>query len=162
MIDNPLLMEWTGPYGGVPAFDKMKLEDVREAMVMGMEMNLEEIEAIANNSDDPTFENTIVEMEKSGAELDRASSYYSIFSANLSSPKFRAIQEEIAPLYSEFSSKITQNEKLFNRIKAIYEASQENPLEDDQQRLVELIYNRFAMNGAELSPEDKEKIRSHQ
>ncbi|MEQ8360275.1 MAG: M3 family metallopeptidase [Cytophagales bacterium] len=157
MIDNPLLMEWTGPYGGVPAFDKMKLEDVREAMVKGMEMNLEEIEEIANNSDAPTFENTIVEMEKSGAELDRASSYYSIFSANLSSPEFRAIQEEIAPLYSEFSSKITQNEKLFNRIKAVYEASQKNPLEDDQQRLVELIYNRFAMNGAELSPEDKEK-----
>lgn len=157
MIDNPLLMEWTGPYGGVPAFDKMKLEDVREAMVKGMEMNLEEIEEIANNSDAPTFENTIVEMEKSGAALDRASSYYSIFSANLSSPEFRAIQEEIAPLYSEFSSKITQNEKLFNRIKAVYEASQKNPLEDDQQRLVELIYNRFAMNGAELSPEDKEK-----
>ncbi|QNL20536.1 M3 family metallopeptidase [Hyphobacterium sp. CCMP332] len=157
MIDNPLLMEWTGPYGGVPAFDKMKLEDVREAMVKGMEMNLEEIEAIANNPEEATFENTIVEMEKSGAELDRASSYYSIFSANLSSPEFRAIQEEIAPLYSEFSSKITQNEKLFNRIKTVYDASQENPLEDDQQRLVELIYNRFAMNGAELSPEDKEK-----
>ncbi len=157
MIDNPLLMEWTGPYGGVPAFDKMKLEDVKEAMTVGMEMNLEEIEEIANNPDDPTFENTIVEMEKSGAELDRASSYYSIFSANLSSPEFRAIQEEIAPMYSEFSSKITQNEKLFNRIKSVYEASQENPLEDDQQRLVELIYKRFAMNGAELSPVDKEK-----
>lgn len=155
MIDNPLLQEWTGPYGGVPAFDKMKLEDVKDAMITGMDMHLEDIDAIANNTEDPSFENTIVELEKAGKELDRASSYYSIFSANLSSPEFRAIQEEIAPLYSEFSSKITQNEKLFSRIKAVYEASQENPLEDDRQRLIELIYKSFEMNGAELSPEKK-------
>ncbi len=157
MNENPLLQEWKGPYGGVPAFDKMKLEDIKEAMLLGMEMHLEDIDAIANNPDAPTFENTIVEMEKAGKELENASSYYSIFSANLSSPEFRVIQEEIAPLYSEFSSKITQNEKLFSRIKTVYEASRENPLEDDQQRLVELIYKGFEMNGAELSPEDKAK-----
>ena len=157
MIENILLQEWTGPYGGVPAFDQMKVEDIKPAMLKGMEMNLEDIEVIANNPEAPTFENTIVEYEKSGAEYKRAGNYYGIYSANLSSPEFRAIQEELAPKFSEFQSKIIQNEKLFQRIKAVYEASLENPLEPDQQRVVELTYISFAMNGAELDEEKKAK-----
>ena len=150
MSSNVLLQEWTGPYGGVPAFDQMKVEDVKEAMLQGMEMELAEIEAIANNPEAPTFENTIVEMERSGKALNRGSVYYGIFRSNVSTPEFRAIQSELAPIFSEFRSKITQNEKLFQRIKAVYEASLENPLEEDQQRVVELTYKGFAMNGAEL------------
>jgi peptidyl-dipeptidase Dcp len=156
-IDNILLEEWTGPYGGVPAFDQMKVEDIKPAIEKGIEMKLAEIDAIANNEADPTFENTIVEMERSGAALDRAFNYYGIFSANISSPEFRDIQSELAPLISEFSSKITQNEKLFQRIKAVYQASRSTPLEADQQRVVELTYKSFETNGAELSLEKKER-----
>lgn len=155
--ENILLQEWTGPYGGVPAFDKMKLEDVKPAMLKGMELNLQEIEDIANNPEEPTFENTIEEIERAGQALDRAFTYYGILSSNMSSPEFREIQSELAPQFSEFQSKITQNEKLFARIKAVYEAAQVNPLPADQQRVVELVYTRFAMEGADLDAEKKKE-----
>ena len=87
--DNILLQEWTGPYGGVPAFDKMEVADIQSAVEYGMEENLKEIEAIANNEAAPTFENTIEAMERSGAYLDRVFSYYGILSSNMSSPEFR-------------------------------------------------------------------------
>ena len=154
---NVLLKAWTGPYGGVPAFDEMEVDYVKPALEQGMQMSLREIDRIANNPEPPTFENTIVAMEKSGEALDRVFTYYGIYSSNVSSPEFRDVQSEMAPKLSEYSSKISQNEKLFNRIKAVYENAQQKPLEDDQQRTVELIYKEFAMNGAELSPEKKER-----
>ena len=157
MVDNILLKEWTGPYGGVPAFDLMKVEDVKGAMLQGMEMSLKEIDAIANSTDAPTFENTIEEMERGGAALDRGFTYYGILSGNMSTLEFRAIQTELAPLFSEYGSKITQNEKLFQRVKAVYDASLENPLPADQQRVTDLTYKSFAMNGAELDKKKKER-----
>ncbi len=153
--DNVLLQPWTGPYGGLPAFDRMSLTDLKPALEQGMEANLAEIEAIANNPEAPTFENTIVAMERSGNDLGRVYSYYGIWSSNVSSPEFREIQAEMAPKLSEFNSKITQNEKLFARIKAVYEASQKDPLPADQQRVVDLTYTSFAMNGAELDEASK-------
>jgi len=155
--ENIMLRPWTGPYGGVPAFDKMNLADVKPAMLKAMELNLEEIDSIANNPEPATFENTLEEMERAGAELDLASTYYGIYSSNMSSPEFREIQTELAPLFSEFESKISQNEKLFQRIKAVYEASQETPLPADQQRVVDLVYKEFEMKGAELDEAKKER-----
>ncbi len=155
MSDNILLQEWTGPYQGVPAFDKMKVEDIKEAMEIGMELGLKDIEAIANNPEPPTFENTIVAMERSAEELDRVTRYYGIFSSNVSSPEFRAIQAELAPKLSDYQSKISQNEKLFQRIKAVYDASQKTPLGDQEQRVVDLTYKRFEMNGANLDAAKK-------
>ncbi|WKN45841.1 M3 family metallopeptidase [Tunicatimonas pelagia] len=159
---NVLLQEWTGPYGGVPAFDEMTVEAVKPALEQGMAMSLEEINAIANNPEEPTFENTIVAMERAGEELGRVFTYYGIYSSNRSSPEFREVQQEMAPKLSEYSSKISQNEALFKRIKAVYEKTQQTPLggtplEDDQQRLVELIYKQFQMNGAELDEEKKKR-----
>jgi len=153
--ENPLLQEWKGPYGGVPAFDTMDVNDIQEAVEVGMKLNLAEIDAIANSTEAPTFENTIAAMERSGAELDRVFSYYGIMSSNMSSPEFREIQAKLAPKLSEFSSKINQNKALFDRIKSVYEASLVTPLDADQQRVVELTYNGFAMRGAELSADKK-------
>lgn len=155
--DNILLQEWTGPYGGVPAFDKMEVADIQSAVEYGMEENLKEIEAIANNEAAPTFENTIEAMERSGAYLDRVFSYYGIFSSNMSSPEFREVQAVLAPKLSEFSSKINQNEALFKRIKTVYDNAQENPLDSDQQRVVELVYKGFAMRGAAIDAKKKER-----
>jgi len=152
-----LLQEWTGPYGGVPAFDKMEVADIQSAVEYGMEENLKEIEAIANNEAAPTFENTIEAMERSGAYLDRVFSYYGIFSSNMSSPEFREVQAVLAPKLSEFSSKINQNEALFKRIKTVYDNAQENPLDSDQQRVVELVYKGFAMRGAAIDAKKKER-----
>lgn len=157
MTENLLLKEWTGDYQGVPAFDKMKVADIKEAILKGMEMSLAEIDAIANNSEAPTFANTIEEMERSGKALDRVFTYYGIMSANVSTDEFRDIQTELAPKMSEYRSKINQNEKLFQRIKAVYDASQEKPLEADQQRVLDLTYKGFAMNGAELDAEKKKR-----
>ncbi|MBC3846840.1 M3 family metallopeptidase [Winogradskyella echinorum] len=157
MSDNILIQEWTGPYEGVPAFDKMNVADIKAAVEEGMKLNLEEIEAIANNEEAPTFKNTIVAMESAGKELNRVFTYYGIMSSNKSSPEFRAVQTELAPKLSEFQSKISQNEKLFQRIKAVYDASQKTPLEPQAQRVVDLTYKGFEMNGANLDAEKKKR-----
>lgn len=156
MNDNVLLAEWTGPYEGVPAFDKMNLEDLQPAIEKAMAMHLEEIEAIANNSEAPTFENTIAAMERSGAALDRAFTYYGIWSSNISSPEFREIQTELSPKIADYRSKISQNKALFERIKSVYENSI-SELDDDQKRVVELIYKNFEMEGANLDEEAKKR-----
>lgn len=157
MSDNTLIQEWSGPYEGVPAFDKMNVADVKAAIEEGMELNLAEIDAIANNTEAPTFKNTIVAMESSGKALNRVFTYYGIMSSNRSSPEFRAVQTELAPKLSDFRSKIAQNEKLFQRIKAVYDASQKTPLEPQEQRVVELTYKQFEMNGANLDAEKKKR-----
>ena len=154
---NPMLKPWEGAYQGIPAFDRVEVADVKPAMLKAMELSLEEMEAIASNSEPPTFENTIEEMERSGAPLDRAFAYYGVFSSNLSSPEFREVQFELAPLFSEFQSKITQNEALFQRVKTIYKNSKDEPLPADQQRVVELTYQSFAMSGANLDAEKKKR-----
>lgn len=157
MKDNPLLQEWEGPYGGVPAFTQMKLEDLQPAMELAMKLHLAEIEEIAQNPEPPTFENTIIPYEKSGQELDRVFTYYGIWSSNMSSPEFREIQAELAPKISDYSSQILQNEAFFNRLKSVYDASLENPLSQDQQRTVLLIYESFALEGADLDAQAKER-----
>ena len=156
-IENQLLKEWTGPYEGVPAFDKMNITDVKPAMLKGMELSLKDIDEIAENTEPATFKNTIEAMERSGKELDRAFKYYNILASNKSTPEFRKIQAELAPLFSEYQSKITQNEKLFARVKKVYDASQKTSLQAEQQRLVDLRYKNFAMNGAALDAEKKKK-----
>ncbi|WP_178988346.1 M3 family metallopeptidase [Winogradskyella schleiferi] len=157
MSDNILIQKWTGPYEGVPAFDKISVEAIKPAMEEAMKLNLAEIEAIANNPEPPTFDNTIVAMEKAGKALDRVSAYYGVMGSNVSSPEFRDVQAELAPKLSDFRSQISQNEKLFKRIKTVYEASQKTPLEPQAQRVVDLTYKRFEMNGANLNAEKKKR-----
>ena len=147
---NPLLAEWTGPYGGVPAFDKMDLKYVPEAFDVAMAENLADYDKIANNPEPATFENTIVAMEAAGERLGRAFTYFGIWSSNLSSPEVRKLQMEYSPKFSEMGSKISQNKKLFERVKKVYEDSLKNPLELEAQRLVLGAYEGFAMNGANL------------
>ena len=156
--DNLLLAEWTGPYGGVPAFDKVSLDDLKPALEKGMEINLAEIDAITSKRSVPTFKNTIVPLERSGAELNRIFTYWGIWSSNKSSPEFRAIQGEMAPKLSAFNSKITQNQALFNRIKAVYEGQEMETLRPDQQRVVQLTYDGFARNGALLDEAGKKRF----
>ena len=153
--DNPLLAEWEGPYGGVPAFDEMQLADLEPAMEQAMAANLAELEEIAAQEAEPTFENTIVAMERSGEDLSRLYPYYGIWAANLSTPEFREVQQKLAPKLAEFQSTIVQNDALFQRIKSVYESDELKSLRPDQQRLVELIYNQFAIGGAELTGEAK-------
>lgn len=157
MTDNVLIAEWTGPYGGVPAFDRLDLADLRPALEEGMGRELAEIDAIARDPAPPTFENTIAALEDVGRDLDRVYAYMGIWSSNLSSPEFREIDMEMAPRLAEHRTKITQNAALFDRIRAVYESGEADSLRPDQQRLVQLVYDRFARNGATLEGEAKER-----
>ncbi|GGI82241.1 M3 family metallopeptidase [Shewanella gelidii] len=153
-----LLAEWTGPYQGVPAFDKVSLVGLKAAAREAMALNLAEIDTIAKNPAPATFENTIVAMESAGKVLNRVFSYWGIWSANKSSPEFREIQGEIIPEFSAFSSKINQNQALFDRISAVYNSEEMKTLRADQQRLVKLTYDGFARNGALLDDASKKRF----
>jgi len=154
---NVLLAEWSGPYGGVPAFDRMDLAQLEPAVEEGMSRNLEEIDAIVANPDAPTFENTIVALERTGRDLDRVMTYYGIWRSTRSTPEAREIQSALAPKLAEFRTKITQNTELFQRVKAVYESDELKSLPPDRQRLVWLIYDDFARNGATLEGAAKER-----
>ncbi len=154
---NVLLAEWSGPHGGVPAFDRMDLAAVKPALEAGMAQQLAEIDAIVANPEPPTFENTIVAMERGGRALSRAFVYWSIWSGNLSTPEFRKIQTEMAPKLSAFNDKITQNEKLFARVRAVHDSPATASRPPAERRLVKLVYDGFARNGALLEGAAKER-----
>ena len=160
MPDNVLLAPWSGPYGGVPPFDRMELDDLEPALDAGMAKNLAEIDVIAGNPAPPTFENTIVALEDAGRDLGRVFNFFGIWSANLSSPEFREVQGRVVPKLSDFNSKITQNAALFARIRAVYEGEELATLRPDQQRLTRLVYDGFARNGATLEGEAKRSVRT--
>ncbi|WP_439651397.1 M3 family metallopeptidase [Mesonia aestuariivivens] len=155
--ENIFLRKWSGNYGGVPAFDKMELSDLKPAIEKAMQLHLQEIKKIANQNSEPNFQNTIVAMEKAGKDLDRVFTYYGIYSSNISSEEFRIIQQELAPEISKYRSKISQNKQLFQRIKNVYDQSQNQELPAQQQRVIELIYKNFEMEGANLNEEDKKR-----
>ena len=146
---NALLAEWVGPFGGVPAFDKMDLAALKPALETGMDRQLAEIDAIVADAEPPTFENTIVALERTGRDLERVMEYWGIWQGNLSTPEFREIEKEMAPKLAEFRTKITQNRPLFARIRAVYEGGAD-ALRPDQKRLVKVIYDDFARDGATL------------
>lgn len=154
---NPLLEEWTGPYGGVPAFDEMDLADLAPAFETAIAENLREIEVIAADPEPATFENTLEALERTGDAFQRVLVYYRIWGANLSSPEFRELQGPLAAGLAERDSKIIQNRKLFERVAAVYEGLETSGLRPDQKRLVELTYDQFARNGAALEGEAKER-----
>ena len=152
---NPLLAPWTGPYGGEPAFDKVRVADFVPASEVAIAGALREIEAIAANPAPPTFENTILAMEVSGAPLTRFGAYFGVWSGGLNSPEFQAAESTIAPKFAEFGDRITQNEALFKRIDAVYNSPDKAKLTPEQQRLVWVNWNRFVQQGARLNAADK-------
>lgn len=156
--DNPLLAEWTGSFGGVPAFDKVKVKHFKTALQASMDERLEQTENIASTSAAPTFENTIAALERSGETMDRVQSIYSIWSGNMSTPDFQAVQREMAPKLAALSDKIIQNENLFKRIETLYNPVEKSRLTGEQQRLVWLYYTNFVRSGAKLDNKQKRRL----
>ncbi|AGH42522.1 M3 family metallopeptidase [Paraglaciecola psychrophila] len=152
---NPLIAKYVGPYGGTPAFDKMALADLEPALEESMALNLAEIDAIVDNPQPANFQNTVVALEKAGSALSRVFSYWGIWSSNNNSPEFREIQKEMVPKISAFNSSITGNEKLFAKVKAVYQSEDLKDLSSEEQRVTWLTYNSFARNGATLIGEAK-------
>jgi len=155
---NPLLAEWTGPYGGVPPFDRVKVDDFKPALEAAMAENLAEIDKIAKNSAEPTFENTIVTLERAGQTLDRVSTIYNVWGSTMASPEFQVVQREMAPKLAAFSDQITQNEPLFKRIEIVYNSPDKKTLTPEQQRLAWLYYTNFVRSGARLDPKAKARL----
>ncbi|MDP1872735.1 M3 family metallopeptidase [Phenylobacterium sp.] len=153
-----LLAPWTGPYGGVPPFDQVKIADFAPALEAGMAQELAEVEAIANNAAPPTFDNTIAALERAGAALDRVNTSYWVWGGTLSNPEMRAVETAMAPRLSAHSDKIMQNAKLFARIEAVYEGRESAGLTPEQQRLTWKRWNAFVRAGAKLDPAAKARV----
>jgi peptidyl-dipeptidase Dcp len=155
---NPLLAEWEGPYGGVPPFDKVQVALFKPALESAMTQNLSEVDKIANDPAAPTFENTIVAMERAGSTLDRVSTLYGVWGSTMAGPEFQVVQREMAPKLAAFRDKINQNEALFKRIEAVYNSPAKKQLTAEQQRLTWLYYTNFVRFGARLQPDAKARL----
>ena len=149
---------WTGPYGGIPAFDKVKISDFEPAILWGMDVNRAEIKAITNNKAAPTFANTSAAFEAAGAELNRVLSIYYIWDGNLSDEAFQAVSSKMSPILAAFGDEVTQNKPLFDRIEAVYKNQDRMNLTVEQKRLLWLQYRDFVRAGAKLSAGDKAKV----
>ncbi len=154
---NPLIQKWTGDYGGLPPFDKVKVADFKPALETAMAENLGEIEKIAGNTNPPTFENTIVAMELSRQTLVRLQTVYGVWRSTMSNPELQAVEGEMEPKLAAHSDQIVQNPKLFARIEAVYN-SPKDKFTPEQQRLMWLYYTNFVRAGAKLDAASKERL----
>jgi len=158
MSDNPLLEASTLPLEA-PDFDAIEEEHFMPAFEHGINDQLKEIEIIASNEEDPTFENTILEMEKSGILLSRVSRvFYNLTSAN-TNDQIQEIQSEMAPKLAAHSDDILLNNELFKRVETIYENRESSDLEDSSMKLLEDTYRDFVRAGALLSSEEQQRMR---
>jgi peptidyl-dipeptidase Dcp len=156
--DNPLLKESALPFH-YPPFDKIKNEHFKPAIEAGMREQLKEIEPIANNSAKPTFDNTIVALEKTGRLLDRTDRIFSNFNACNTNPELQKIDKEMAPKLSAHRDTIHLNPKLFARVKELYDNRDKLGLDPESAYLLERYYKDFVRAGAKLSDADKEKLK---
>ena len=157
-MQNPLLATYHTPYHTAP-FHLIKTEHYEPAILKGMEMHNEEIEAIINNPEQPTFHNTIVALERSGATLDRAATIFGNLLSAETSDELQAIAQRVMPQLSEHSNNISLNEKLFARIKAVYDSTESTQLNQEDRVLLDKTYDGFIRNGANLPEADKERFR---
>jgi peptidyl-dipeptidase Dcp len=156
--DNPLLAKWEGPYGGVPPFDRVQIPLFKPALEAAMAEQLAQIDKIAKDPAPPTFENTIVALERTGQTLDRVTTVYGVWGATMAGPEYQAVQREMAPKLAAFNDQIAQNEALFKRIDAVYNSPAKAKLTPEQQRLTWLYYTNFVRSGARLSQEAKKRL----
>lgn len=155
---NPFLSEYNTPFE-VPPFDKIQLEHYKPAFMQGMEEEAKEVEAIANNPEAATFENTIVALDQSGKLIRKVSSvFYGQNSAD-TSDEMQEISRELSPLLSKHSDDISLNPKLFARVKAVYDQMEELSLNKEQKKLVKETYKSFVRNGANLDSASQERLR---
>jgi len=144
---NPVLHPWSGPHGGVPPFDQVRVEHFAPALDEAMAMYRAEIAAIAGATEPPTFANTLEALERAGGAYRRATSLMSVFTSTLNTPAMQAVQREAAPKLAAFRDEIMHNRALFERIRAIYEARERSGLSAEQQRLADVVWRRYTRQG---------------
>lgn len=156
--ENPFFTEYNTAFD-VPAFDRIKTEHFKPAMLKGMEEEMAEIEAIGNNPEEPTFENTIVTMDQSGKLLRKIRPVFSGLASANTTDEIDALSKEMSPLFSKHSDDIRLNPVLFQRVKAVYDKKDELGLNKEQMKLLEETYKGFVRGGANLTQAEQEKLR---
>ncbi len=155
--ENPFFAEWDTPFG-VPPFDRIAPGHYMPAFERAMSLHREEIEAIESCGDEPTFENVIVAFDRSGEMLDRVGSVFGMICAADLNDELQAVQEQVMPLLTAHYDRILLDEKLFARIKSVYDARRTLGLDAEQLRLTEKIYDDFVRAGALLDTQSKERL----
>ena len=155
---NPFLTAYNTPHETIP-FHLIKTEHFEPAVLVGMEEQNREIEEIINNPETPTFTNTIVALERSGKTLDRITTVFGNLLSAETNDEMQAIAERIMPHLTEHSNNISLNEKLFSRIKSVYESKEKESLNQEESMLLNKTYDGFIRSGANLSDEHKERLR---
>lgn len=155
LANNPFMKKSSLQYQA-PEFDKIKDEHFKPAFDFGLKQNISEIEKIANNTETPTFENTVLALEKSGEVLKRAQIVFYNLTGSNTNPTLQKIEEEYAPIFAAHSDKIYLNSKIFNRIKAV----KTDGLDAEDKRLIEVYKQRFELAGANLTDAQKEQMKA--
>ncbi|QDT12218.1 M3 family metallopeptidase [Planctomycetes bacterium K23_9] len=155
---SAMLLPWTGPYGGVPPWNVVRTEEFQSAFDTAIASAAKDIDAIANDPEPPTFENTLVAMEHAGRMLDRLDTLFGVHGSNLNLGPIPDIERAVAPKLSEHSDSIYQNAKLFARIEAIYNSDAMKSFDTAKKRLVDDRYKTFVRRGAKLNDADKAKL----
>ena len=153
-----MLAPWTGPHGGVPDWQAVIVDEFPQAFAAAMDQQRAEIASITGNKATPTFENTIVALERSGKAMTRIYAYYGVHSSTLNVGKLPDIKRELAPKLAAFGDEITQNAPLFKRIETVYLAREKLGLTPEQSRLTWLTYTEFVRAGAKLDTKQKSRI----
>ena len=153
-----LLADWTGPHGGFPRFDGVHVAGFKPAILQTIELTRAEVQAIADNAAPADFDNTLAALENSGRAYKRATQIFRIYTSTMNDARLRSIEIEIAPVLSAFQDEIVHNERLFARLKSVYEARQRLPAE--QQRLAEVVYSSFVRRGAGLGQAEKARLKA--
>jgi peptidyl-dipeptidase Dcp len=156
--ENPLVAPWTGPYGGVPAFDKVRPELFAGAFEAAMADQRQKIFALTAKRSAPTFEGVIAALEDSGRALSRVYAPFGVFTSTMNDAAMQKVEAETTPKLAAFNDEIVQNEQLFARIKTVYDARETSGLTPEQKRLVWVIYNNFARQGAALDTAKKARL----
>lgn len=157
-MENPFFKEWTTPFG-VPPFDEIKVEHYVPAVKEGIKQQEAEIDAIVASTDEPTFENTIFALDKSGELLTKVNGVFGPLNSANTSEEMQAVAREISPLQTAHRDNISMNPELFKKIKAIYDKRESLGLDAEQLRVTEKYYQDFERNGANLSEPDKEILK---
>ena len=154
---NPLLGTFNTPHNIAP-FQEITIDNYREGMLLGMEEQKKEIEAIINNEEEATFENTIIALDECGKLLSKVRGTFSPLSSSNSTEETRALEKEMSPLFSAHSDAIYLNDKLFAKVKKVYDSRENLTLTAEQKKIMENIYDRFVNSGAELNEEEKARM----
>jgi peptidyl-dipeptidase Dcp len=158
---NPLLAEWSGPHGGAPPFDKIKVDMFPSAFQASMDENRAEIARIAADPAPASFENTIAALEDAGRAFGRVGSVWGVYTSTLNSKDVQALDREWSPKFAAFADEIVQNPKLFARIEAVYASPAKAKLTPEQQRLTWKYYTDFVRQGAKLTPDQKKQLSAY-